>query len=652
MHTYIRTINFGLRKVAGTQSRKQSDKSEQKDIEVPTPDLDPKRNTLTVVAGRNRTGKSHLLRHTDAAITAHNENLGKTGYLNELGASSANVWVRPKDHNQKFGKCFLLNDVLDVMGKFALFGINANREKKGQYHREIYSAKDAYLAKQLAYAESLENIRHGKSAESFLETWSDEVVRTQIVSSLDAESMYRANSSRCAATKAFETLTSAKLYFRRNDRLQSFEPVLRYGHDESFAFGGRIGGWSQGQKVAFALLILVEYCRPEILLIDELENHLHPEYISKVCQFIKERVPQTIVVTHHPHLIFSAFVDRVWFLDVTTSSEEPPLMEPFPEKETAHRPPPKRKVILLDSDYERIAATYSLFDGYDHQLLNLASALKDQIATAVLKAIESGLTLEVATASSSVRPDTQSRELAEAISSITNSRKDSKLRILDYGAGYGRTQIEMQKTPLFQNRTVEWTFFEPSERNAKSLSQRLASIPENVSRTSVLTTLAELESDTFDIVLIANVLHECSPVQISEALANCRRILSPTGRVLVAELFPLLSPERFGIAYSMDDMHGILRECKYAGFSIPVPIRSGLAMAYTTIATPHAAPPAVEECAERIRTKVWQSIKERTLYEYASSMELANARNAVRLASQLHVIASIEAYDAGLWVAS
>ncbi|MDD5249049.1 MAG: AAA family ATPase [Rhodocyclaceae bacterium] len=645
MSTFIKTINYGQRKLKEADSSKRSE-PDPRDIQIAVPTNSPKGNALTIIAGRNRTGKSHLLRHAEMALGAYNENLGKQDFQSGQGACSSNVWVRPMDPTQKFGTCFLLNNVADVIGKFAGFGVAANEEKKGQFHKILCSVKEAFLSHQILNAESLEETRQ-QSRDSFAASWSDKRKRTGLLGKLDPQKIYRADATQCAAVSAFETITAAHLYLRYNDRIESIEPVLRYGTNEAFSFGGHAGGWSQGQKVAFVLLLIVEYYRPDILLIDELENYLHPEYISKVCEFIKARIPQTVVVTHHPHLIFSAFADRVWFLDVDAKPESPPFIDVFPDQQTTDRPPPRRKAVLLDSDYERIAAAYSLFDGYDHQLLNLASALQDQVTIGLLKSIESALTLGVAEAGQTMRPDTQSRELSDAISALSKSMGSPPLKILDYGAGRGRTLKEVIKTSLFRNRDVVWSFFEPNPAHISDLERGMGDVAGAAG--SIFSTLDQMTPGSFDIVVVANVLHECSPRQIASALDSCRRMLCPTGKLLIAELYPLLSAERFGISYSSDDMHLILKECRYAAFSIPMPIRSGVATAYTTIATPLPGETDLDKCARGIRDVVWGAIKTRTLFEYASSLEIANARNTVKLASQLHVIASIEAYDAGLW---
>lgn len=649
MTTFVKTINFGQKKLDTGTGRKQKDKSEQKDIHIALPSgSDFSRHALTIIAGRNRTGKSHLLRNAEAALNSHNLCLGTSDYVEELGAASSNVWIRPQNPALPFAKWLLISDIQSLVAKFSTFGTYTNLSRKAPFDREVITVKDEFLKRQFATSQAIHAVA-GKLTESEIEAiWVDENKRWALFNKLDESKIYKAEAEACSALRAFESLTSAKVYLRLNSRFKGIDLILRHGASDAFAFGGPGGGWSQGQKVACVIFLMIEYAQPKILLVDELENHLHPEYITKVCEFIKNNVQQTIIVTHHPHLIFSSYVDRAWYIEVLAEAADIPLIEDFPDKKTIHRPPPKRRIIELKGDFERIAAIYNLFDSHDLQLLNLASASQEQMTREMLLTIESGLTLEVAGVSASSRADTQSRELHDVIRSILNSRSDQSLKILDFGAGRGRTFLEMQKTRLFHDFNIEWVFYEP---NVKVVNELLQQVEQAGDTTKVIVTssLSSLEHNSFDAILAVNLLHECSPLQISEILQNCRGLLKSGSKLIVAELYPLLSPERFGIAYAPSNMVSILRTCGYLGFTVPIPIRSGLFSAYTCIASPQEFESNNSEVANAIRRGVWAEILSQTVTEYTASMELGTSRNAIKLASQLHVIASIAAYDAELW---
>lgn len=654
MQTFINRINFGQPKLGeGSSSNRKIDNDREKNITIALPGDNPKRNALTIIAGRNRTGKSHLLRNAEAAIAAHNASLSSPEYVQTMGASSSNVWVRPDNPAHPFGKCILVRDFPDLIAKFSTLGVTSNMSQKSAYERDINNVKNAFLKHQFFHSSAIQDQIGHLTQDKIEEMWANETSRHTLFSALKEEQIYKTNSDACDALRNFEALSSAKVYLRHNPKMRGMELVLRFGPSEAYSFGGPRGGWSQGQKVVCALFLLITYTKPEILLIDELENHLHPEYISKVCAFIKSNVRQAIIVTHHPHLIFSSFVDQAWFFEIITSTDTHPESEPFPTKQTADRPPPKRKIIELNNDFERIAATYNLFDTHDLQLLNLATACQAQITREMLSAIESGLTLQVAGSSNSNRPDTQSRELQEIIINILGTVNDGEeLCILDFGAGKGRTFFEMQKTALFEKIRVAWHFYEPNPSTCAELRQIInkKTISNVKINAQIIEDIKTQAKQSFDIILAVNLLHECTPMQIAKILDDCSGLLKQNGKLIIAELYPLLTPERFGIGYTPADMVNILRCCGYKGFTAPIPMRSGLFSAYTCIATPFKPVGNIKDAAEAIRSKVWNQIQSTALTEYAGGIEMNSSRNAIKLASELHVLASIAAYDAGLWL--
>jgi ABC-type cobalamin/Fe3+-siderophores transport system ATPase subunit/SAM-dependent methyltransferase len=615
--------------------------SKSENIKITLPEVSLEKNRLTIIAGRNRTGKSHLLRYTKQSIATHNKNLRrKKNYKGEYGSNVCNVLVQPVDPLLPFGKCFLFQDA-SFVDKFQHLNTAVNSRQKSMIEKDAVYIKTEFVKNQVTNAKSLSEVREGYSQEALENCFNNQNSNFECLKILEnSKNIYLADNESCAATRTFEQMVSAKLYLQYDSKAKALDPLLWYDNDEVFSFGGEIGGWSQGQKVAFVLLLTAEYLRPEILLIDELENHLHPLYISRICQFLKERIAESIIVTHHPHLIFSQFPNSVWFMDLQAVNKEAEQIVVMTTQEARDRPFSTRSITPLNSDYDRISSTYNLFDSYDHQLLTLASTLKDQLAVEFLKQIESGLKLEVVDVSPKTSPDRQSLQLSDTISSVIKNKNGELTEILDYGAGVGRTFKEMEKNESFKEQQISWTFYEPDQKYFLKLAEEY---PANT-----LSTLENIEKN-FDIILLVNVLHECSPVQIATVLQNCKKFLRQNGVLLIAELFPLLSPERFGIAYSIENMEAILSECKFTGTSNYIHIRSATVKAYTTTAKPQPGEVSVEESSQKIRDNVWTKIKNQNLLEYSSSLEKGSVRYAATLASQLHVIASIDAYDMGQW---
>ncbi len=73
--------------------------------------------------------------------------------------------------------------------------------------------------------------------------------------------------------------------------------------------------WSDGQKSVFYLLLNLYYQNSSVIILDKIENHLHPTYISKILSIIRQSGRQCIVSTHHPHVIFSEYVDQIYYIE-------------------------------------------------------------------------------------------------------------------------------------------------------------------------------------------------------------------------------------------------------------------------------------------------------------------------------------------------
>lgn len=638
--TFIRTINFGQQKLTDADGLRSVDKSEFKDIEIALPS-EHGGSSLTVICGRNRTGKSHFLRHTYYGLGAHNANVGTVGYEAELGSASANVWVRPEDPTKSFSPYLLLANLSESARKFSTLPVLHASKIDRSNELRISSVRTSFIRDQLLTAPSLVQ----GIGRSIVDADLQEEALKRVFPLLKSDKLYRVNTNSCPPLQAFERMCNGKLYLRANKNF-GFEPVLRFTREEATSYGSDGSGWSQGQKVAFVLALILYYLRPTILLIDELENHLHPEFISGLCDLIGQYAKQTIITTHHPHLIFSTHVNRAWFFEVKPVEDTPGLVEDMPQKHPHNRPPPKRRISDLSTDFQRVAAAYQLFDSVDKQLLNLGQSIRSDLAYQLLQAINSGLTLKVVSAGGGARADGQTGGLAEVIYNLTKVRETKELHVLDYGAGSGRTFLELAKVKKLDLTQLNWTFYEPNPHHSEQLKTRTwGNLHPNGLK--VVTDINAVEP-SFDVILAVNLLHECTPKDIYKFFQDCRRLLAKDGKVIIGELYPLLEPERFGIGYSFDDMLDIVSSCGFAGYSTNIPMRGGALTAYALIARPNQQ---VDEKAatDAIGSVIWGRIKSRHLMEYGELVESRRVRDVVKLASQLHAIASMEAYTHGSW---
>ena len=215
------------------------------------------------------------------------------------------------------------------------------------------------------------------------------------------------------------------------------------------------------------------------MLIDEIENHLHPAYITKLLEALRARRLQSIIVTHHPHVIFSELVDAVFYMERRATALTSP---PNQLKYLKHRDrrAPSRRVVSLADEFDKISYTYRLFDQHDNQLMRIALQLEGEADLSFYRAVMEVCSYPPVGATERGTPDTQTAQLAERISDLLEGV--GPVQILDFGAGFGRTAQELAKMPLNGRGNVQWLCWEPNLEHRAQLRTTLAAtnIPHSV----------------------------------------------------------------------------------------------------------------------------------------------------------------------------
>jgi len=439
-----------------------------------------------------------------------------------------------------------------------------------------------------------------------------------------------------------QQLLNATLYFRRAHPKQ-FDFVLAYADGTKVSFPE----WSDGQQMLFYLLVLVMTVNPDIVLLDEIENHLHPAYMSRLLKFLKERVPQTLIATHHPHVIFSELIDRVFYLETSTSGVviNPPAVAPY--KKHIYQTPPKRSALLLENEFEKITGAYRLFDQQDAQLMRQATHIAAEADLLVYKALCTAFREpEVATPSDRMLPDLQTKLLVQRIVEFVASPSKSQVRIIDIGSGLGRVAIETAKLSSWQlGCTLNWICWEPDADRRQALRANLsrsgisAEVPES---------LDDVADDSCDIALLANVLHELPVEAFIGTVRSGASKLSRPGSVIVLELFPLLAPERFAVPYPPSVLLSIFRDWDIHGHQEIVAVRGGVAVGYCIFGQiPSHLPTA--ESMRVVLTRWWGELEKAAVSAYSSRRAIRSASDYTNVVQELTTLASISAWRNGIW---
>ena len=299
--------------------------------------------------------------------------------------------------------------------------------------------------------------------------------------------------------------------------------------------------WSDGQKTVFYLLLNLYYQKSSVVILDELENHMHPFYISKVLDIIRQSGRQCFLSTHHPHVIFSEYVDKVFYVELVKNGSFP--IERYPIKNVPSKRAFHRKVYELETDFEMITNTYKLFDIRDAQLLKLSRYYQNEIE---LKAYE--IISRIRTSNSPVGvgksslPDKQSQLL---------EKKVGNERILDIGAGYGRIRDELNKNVHID---AEWFLFNPDITQHEKIKDKF----EGVDKIYPINRYDEVDDNSIDVVIVSNVIHEITPPALRDLLIEAEKKLNDSGRLFIIDMEPLLYTEHYAVPYTYSEIETIL----------------------------------------------------------------------------------------------
>ena len=434
---------------------------------------------------------------------------------------------------------------------------------------------------------------------------------------------------------------------RRESLADQLELLLGYADGTTVPFDE----WSDGQKVLFYVVTQIALLEPELVLLDEIENHLHPEYITRLLDILKRRTRQAIIATHHPHVIFSEYVDCAVFLERKRVGPYPDPPATIPHVKGQWQGTAIRTATSLRDGFDRVTAAYKLFDHQDNQLLQQAQWLEQQADLEFYKALRKALQTEVARPTGKVRPDKQTDQLAAELRAVARpAGSTDAIVLLDLGAGVGRVLTEISKVaPWRTGGDVRWTCWEPMPEERTKLRERLrtsalaADVPDN---------LEDVPDGSVDVCVIANVVHELTPEDAAELLCVADRKRSPArGVVVILELYPLLRAEKLAVPFSPDAMRKVLNEAGMNARCHTIPVLGGSATAYCVVA--ERRDPTRALVADKVSRSIaahWKEAETMAISSYAARHNIVRGLEDYRAMLQdLTVIASVAAWRNGCW---
>ncbi|HOY18422.1 MAG TPA: AAA family ATPase [Haliscomenobacter sp.] len=638
MSNFIKSVSFsGLGK----------SKLNQRKITFSFPN-DINKNTLTILCGKNRTGKSYILHHINKCVSKHNKNIEFGNQYTGQEIQDDDIAIEIVNLAEKINDFFLINNINHLSKIATTISISKNTKFKKRGHPSQRTGGNNEIPFKIYLddfaKESISYISGCFDKQFDNDKWEEDEdnYRIGLASSFEKNILYKLN-EKDDLVSFFYAATGGYLYINNNKSNEgcTFDIYLVYSEN----IISHYNNWSDGQKILFICLVIIKYSKPKIFLFDEIENHLHPEFISILLEYLKSNVPQTIITTHHPHIIFSNHVDSVWYLELENPQND--LPEKLNRIDKNLIKPPVRKAIELEKNYDKLVSTYKLFDNYDNQLIRLSSSTISDLNEKIVEIFTKLFYYEVIPSNPKKKNDLQVDGLLKHL--IEKIEKDREIQVLEIGAGKGRILLDLaklEKEPLARN--VVWNLYEPFENVRLELEKTISSLRGKYK----INILSEIEkSNKFDLIFVANVIHELNPIDLSNVIHTIQGAIKNDGELIIIELFPLLSPEKLSVPYKSEELLYLFRLLSWRGKVEKINFKYASIEAYWLCLHPNWNTAALSQTEIlKIISKYWRNELLKTrCQDYNGKRRLKGTEEIVEIMCELTSIASISCYDSGEW---
>jgi predicted ATPase len=277
-------------------------------------------------------------------------------------------------------------------------------------------------------------------------------------------------------------------------------------------------GLSDGQKVLLQLCVLIHAngatLNNLILILDEPENHLHPEaqieFIKKVKEVLKNG--QIFIATHSIHILSFLNTSDIWYM--------------YENKIKYAGKAPEEVLNGLLGGKERVEQL--------HEFLGLPSIFAtNQFAYECLFSPNAVLTGP---------EDKQIKQISAIVEKFKN--ENGSIRLLDYGAGKGRLISSILNNDNKQSELCKWLDYTAFDKNPsdKSICEdaivRVYGNSDSRYFNKDNEILRYKDEKNFDIAVMCNVLHEISPnswLNTFKQDSLIGRLLKDDGYLLIIE---------------------------------------------------------------------------------------------------------------------
>lgn len=264
----------------------------------------------------------------------------------------------------------------------------------------------------------------------------------------------------------------------------------------------RFGALSSGELEFISLMLdLLEEDNIQLILMDEIEAHFHPDLQGKVIDTIKEHCDNkfVLVATHSPPVMLSVELDRLLFLN----------------KFDVNRPD-ENQVVQVKNNLNLIEKMRSMYG--DFALDSRYRMMANDIANVYLVDYASQCLSNQDTALPAEEGRDHDMQIRTFAGILLGDREISK--VVEIGAGKGRMLQAVAKMNRQGRGVLTYYATDINQNNIDEISMRQsASDPMpgiEVKPMIVNNTLGGIEDGSIDCFLLANVLHEIPPTDIAD----------------------------------------------------------------------------------------------------------------------------------------
>lgn len=296
------------------------------------------------------------------------------------------------------------------------------------------------------------------------------------------------------------------------DRNINGEPTL-------FGFPLGQANLSDGQKVLIQLCLAI-YCQQKsldelILILDEPENHLHPSVIIETIERIMNKTTngQIWIATHSIPLLSYFDPSSIWFMENNRLS----YAGAIPEKVLESLLGNENRIAKLQ-DFISLPGIFALNRHAFESLFHPVSLITD-------------------------KDDPQTLQIRDEIKKHLSNQ--DKIRILDYGAGKGRllaSVIDNNPEPISKlSIWFDYVAYDTSDTDSndcKAVIDKAFSNSEKRYFNDMSELLTHFDKESFDIVIMCNVLHEIAPsnwLNLFSTDGEIPNLLNTNGILLLVE---------------------------------------------------------------------------------------------------------------------